>query len=192
MEHKLIEPADMRRLVDVAHTAVEGHLKSNPAAPEPLSACPEALRQVRGSFVTLKIQGRLRGCIGTLRAVQPLVEDVAKNAVGAAFHDPRFPPVMHTEAARMHFHISVLSPQSVLDFKSLDDLLDILQPGIHGLVLAHGNRRATYLPSVWDSFPDKRKFVQQLRAKAGIAANTPAQDLDAWAYTVQDFGEPTR
>ena len=151
---------------------------------------PESLRLIRGSFVTLKCDARLRGCIGTLRAIRPLAEDVAKNAAAAAFRDPRFPPVSQSEAASLHYHISVLSPQSPLEFAGIDDLLDALQPGVHGLVLAHGGRQATYLPSVWDAIADKRTFVEQLRAKAGIAATTPAAALDAWVYTVQEIAAP--
>ncbi len=192
MDHKL-EAADTRRLLGIARAAVEYGCGPKPAMPQPqpLDTYPEALRQIRGSFVTLKIGGQLRGCIGTLKALRPLAEDVMKNAVGAAFRDPRFPPVVKAEAADLHFHISVLSPQSALDFDRFEQLLDFLQPGTHGLVLAHGNRRATYLPSVWDLIPDKRAFVEQLCAKAGIPSNTPPQNLEAWTYTVQAFGEPT-
>jgi uncharacterized protein len=188
MDDGLIEHSHLRRLIDVARAAVERGLEPGPPLPAALDAYPEPLRRTRASFVTLKLADRLRGCIGTLNAVRPLVEDVAKNAAAAAFDDPRFPPVTSSEAHQLRIHISVLSPPSPLQFDDLEDLLNKLQPGIHGLVLAHGGRRATYLPSVWDSIPEKRVFVQQLRAKAGIAAATPIEALDAWVYTVQEIG----
>lgn len=189
MTHELIDRDAMARLLGVARAAVDSGLGSTPAPTAPLSAYPESLRRTRGSFVTLKRHGELRGCIGSLSAVRPLVEDVAKNAAAAAFRDPRFEPVTQVEAAQLHYHISVLSPQLVLDFDSFEDLEEKLQPGVHGLVLAHGDCRATYLPSVWELIPDTREFVRQLRAKAGIAAATPVEQLDAWVYTVQDIGE---
>lgn len=188
MRPSVLNRADLRRLIDVAGTAVERGLASDPPISTALAAYPEPLRRIQGSFVTLKHEGRLRGCIGSLNAIRPLVEDVAKNAAAAAFHDPRFQPVTHGEATQLHIHISVLSPQLALPFDGLDDLMDKLQPGIHGLIIAHGDRRATYLPSVWDSIPDKSNFIQQLRAKAGIAAATPIAALDAWVYTVQEIG----
>jgi len=181
-----IVESHLQRLLDVARTAIDRGLNAHVAMSVTADAFPEPLREIRGSFVTLTVDTNLRGCIGTLYPKHSLVEDVASNAAAAAFRDPRFPPVTRSEASQLHIHISILSLLCELKFDNLGDLIDQLRP-THGLIIAHGDLRATYLPSVWDAIPAKREFVQQLRVKAGIAAATPTEELNAWVYTVQEI-----
>ncbi len=119
-------------------------------------------------FVTLTINGVLRGCIGSLEAVQPLAEDVAENAYAAAFRDPRFNPLSKVEWASCELEISVLTPPEDFPVESEDDLVKRLIPGEHGVVLRWKNRRATYLPSVWEMLPEPVRFVRELKRKAGL------------------------
>lgn len=121
------------------------------------------------SFVTLNKEQQLRGCIGSLLAHRPLAEDVVANAFSAAFHDPRFAPLQEEEIALLEMEISVLStPQEIQAIETLEQLLESLQPGLDGLILTQGFRRATFLPSVWKQLPDKEDFVRQLMRKGGI------------------------
>ncbi|MBO1924945.1 AmmeMemoRadiSam system protein A [Thiomicrorhabdus sp. 6S3-12] len=121
------------------------------------------------SFVTLNKEQQLRGCIGSLLAHRPLAEDVVANAFNAAFKDPRFAPLQLEETDLLEMEISVLStPQEIQAIETLEQLLESLQPGLDGLILTQGFRRATFLPSVWEQLPDKEEFVRQLMRKGGI------------------------
>ncbi len=141
---------------------------------------PAPLTEPRATFVTLEKCGGLRGCIGTLEAHRPLVVDVAHNAYAAAFRDPRFPPLEPSELNDLSLHISVLTPASELHFNSEQALLDLLQPGIDGLILETGRKRGTFLPSVWDSLPKPVDFLNQLKRKAGLP-------LDYWSDEIKVF-----
>lgn len=148
---------------------------------------PEKLHEKRACFVTLNKRGALRGCIGHLEAVQPLVMDVVENAHAAAFRDPRFPPLQSSELDALDIHISVLTPASPLPFTSEKDLVDRLRPGIDGLILQSGSRRGTFLPSVWESLPEPREFLRHLKLKAGMTADYWSDDIRMYRYTTESF-----
>ncbi len=147
-----------------------------------------ALQQNGASFVTLTIQQQLRGCVGMLKPVRPLVEDVAKNAYSAAFEDTRFPPLGEEEYAQLKYHISILNPAEPIAFDSESDLLQQLRPGIDGLILEDRGRRATFLPSVWESLPKAVDFLRHLKSKAGLSPDYWSDSLTAQRYSVEEFG----
>lgn len=174
-------------LLEVARRSIEHGLETGRPLPVDVSAYPPALQAPGASFVTLNIDGRLRGCIGSLEAVRPLVEDVAHNAFAAAFRDPRFPPVTAAEAPHLDIHVSVLSPAEPMEFESEEDLLRQIRPGVDGLILEDHGRRGTFLPSVWESLPDPRDFLQQLKLKAGLPPDHWSDTLRVWRYTTESF-----
>ena len=182
--------AEQRRLlIEVARTSIGRGLEGGRPLPVRAADYPAALQTPRASFVTLEIEGRLRGCIGTLEARLPLVEDVALHAYEAAFRDPRFPPVSPAEVPRLELHVSVLSPPESVAFEDEEGLVRQLRPGHDGLVIAQGRRRATFLPSVWRSLPEPSQFLAQLKLKAGIGEVGPDRPLSAWRYTVEEFAD---
>jgi AmmeMemoRadiSam system protein A len=126
------------------------------------------LREVRASFVTLRVGGALRGCTGHLEADQALVVDVAENAHRSAFGDLRFEPLGADELRELEIHISVLGPLEPFPADSERTLLERLRPGIDGLVLRDGAHAATFLPSVWESITEPRDFLHELERKAGL------------------------
>jgi AmmeMemoRadiSam system protein A len=148
-----------------------------------------ALKQQAASFVTLRKKGKLRGCIGALEATQPLVVDTVQHAAESAFEDPRFPAVSREEVAELHIEISVLTEPIPLSFSSEADLLTQLVPGKDGLVIERGSHRATFLPAVWDSIPDKPQFLEQLKLKAGLPIDFWSDKLKAWRYHAVYFQE---
>jgi AmmeMemoRadiSam system protein A len=182
---------DRRTLIGVARQAIEYGLHS--AGRGELSVDPlkynEALRQKRATFVTLQLTGNLRGCIGTLEARQPLVNDVAHNAHAAAFSDPRFFPLSFNEYEHIDIHISILSPATPMSFQSENELLSQLQPGVDGLVLQENFNKGTFLPSVWETLPDPRQFLAHLKQKAGLPQNYWSDTLRVYRYTTESFGE---
>ena len=150
---------------------------------------PEALREERACFVTLTIDGKLRGCIGSLQAHRPLVTDLASNARAAAFSDPRFPPLSAGEFKQLEIHISILQPAEPMSFNSEEDLLAQLRPGVDGLIIEDLGRRGTFLPSVWEQLPSAEQFLQHLKQKAGLPADHWSGSLQMWRYTTESIGE---
>ena len=184
----LSEDERLTLLTIAKRSIVHGLEHGEPLAIDPRTY-PEALRPVRATFVTLQNDGKLRGCIGALDATDPLVLDVAKHAHAAAFHDPRFQPLVPDELARIDVHISILSPPEPIAFETEDDLLAQLRPGIDGLVLTLGDNRATFLPAVWDTLPEPRDFVAHLKIKAGFEVDFWSKGIAIGRYTTESFGE---
>lgn len=142
------------------------------------------------TFVTLKRNGDLRGCIGSVRAQRSLGEDVVLNAVGAAMRDPRFPPLTRDELGKVSIEVSLLSSPEFVEFSGEDELAEKLRPGIDGVLLFSGCRSATFLPQVWEQLPEPRMFLAALKQKAGLAPDRPASSLMAATYTVRKWKEP--
>jgi AmmeMemoRadiSam system protein A len=177
-------------LLDVARASIEHGFRVGMALEVDPEAYPRPLRAWGASFVTLHRGGALRGCIGTLDAARPLVEDVAHNAFAAANRDPRFPPLEPAERDDTDVSVSVLSPPEPLDVRRESDLLGALEPGVHGLRLAAGPHRATFLPQVWEQLPDPRDFLARLVEKADLPDGIPWSRIEAARYTVESFEGP--
>ncbi|NOY15770.1 MAG: AmmeMemoRadiSam system protein B [Gammaproteobacteria bacterium] len=130
------------------------------------------------TFVTLKKNGQLRGCIGSLSAYRSLPEDVAENAFAAAFRDHRFTPLTEDELDEIEISISVLTAPELMVFTSEQDLISQLQPFVDGIILTEGGNRGTFLPSVWENYPEPASFLSHLKLKAGLPA-------DYWSGTMK-------
>ena len=183
----LLSAEDRAILLTIARQSIQSGLCSGHALGVNPDLYSDSLRLKRATFVTLEIDARLRGCIGTLEAYQALVKDVADHAYAAAFEDPRFPPLRTDEFAMLDTHISVLSPPEPLEVESEADLLAKLRPGVDGLILSLGDRRATFLPSVWDDLPDPRIFLGHLKRKAGFSVDFWDEKLQFQSYITESF-----
>jgi len=173
------------RLLALARESIEHGLShSRPVTPDS-SHYPQQLYEPGAAFVTLQINGQLRGCIGSLEAHRPLIEDIADNAYAAAFRDPRFSPVSDRELTELDISISILTKPIAMSFDSEQDLLAQIQPGIDGLILASAGRRGTYLPSVWESLHTPEDFFNSLKTKAGLPADYWADDIEVWRYQTE-------
>jgi AmmeMemoRadiSam system protein A len=148
-----------------------------------------ALDTPGATFVTLTQQGELRGCVGTLEARWPLQRDVEQNAFAAAFQDPRFAPLRAGELPYTRIEVSLLSSPVPLSFADEEDLLQRLRPGVDGVVLEWGGRRATFLPQVWDSLADPREFIAALKDKAGVTADFWHDGIRVSRYAVDKWKE---
>jgi AmmeMemoRadiSam system protein B/AmmeMemoRadiSam system protein A len=147
------------------------------------------LGQCGATFVTLTRDGQLRGCIGSLEAARPLAADVAENALGAAFRDPRFPRLSADEWPRCRVEVSLLSAPKRVEFADEADLLAQLEPGVDGVILECDGKRATFLPQVWEGLADKRAFLAELVKKAGLPADTRLARCKVSRYRVAKFHE---
>lgn len=155
-------------LLPLARAAIAERVGASdaPATPQPL---PDWARRPGASFVTLTVQGRLRGCIGSLVAHRPLARDVWENAQAAAVEDPRFEPVDAAQYERLSLEVSVLTAPRAVPASTQAEALSRLRPGIDGVILQAGYHRATFLPQVWQELPDPRDFLGELKLKAGLA-----------------------
>jgi len=174
-----------RLLIAHARASIERQLV------QPVTALPRPdwLLMPGAVFVTLTRSGELRGCIGSLVAHRPLIDDLQANASAAAFRDPRFAPVTAVEWPEIRVEVSLLSKPEPIVFLDEADALHQLRPGIDGVIIEHGWHKATFLPQVWDQLPDARQFLGQLKRKAGLAPDFWAPDLGLQRYTVEKFKE---
>ena len=174
-----------RYLLDLAWESIRYGLKHRMPMPVNMEGLAQELKSLRATFVTLQRQGQLRGCIGRLEAARPLVEDIAGNAYAAAFQDPRFPALRDSELEGLEIHLSLLTPAEPMSFTSEQDLLDQLQAGVDGVILAEGSRRGTFLPSVWEQLPEPEQFLQHLKLKAGLPGAYWSNSIKAYRYRTE-------
>jgi AmmeMemoRadiSam system protein A len=183
-----VGPGDRAVLLDVAErSAAEGLANHRPL--DPTSELHQGLLAEPGaSFVTLRRDGRLLGCIGTLEARRSLVSDVAANSYAAAFDDPRLPPLTIDDYEQAEIKVSVLTPTEPIDAGSRDELAAAVCPGIDGIIIEAPGHRATFLPSVWDQLGDPEDFLDQLWAKAGLRSRRWPKGMRVERYRTEEFG----
>lgn len=173
-------------LLAIARSAIENALSVKEKKHPPASPWHE---RAGATFVTLTKNGALRGCIGSLQAARPVGVDVAQNALGAAFRDPRFPAMTPQEWPQCSVEVSLLGAPKPIRFADEADLLSQIRAGEDGLILEHGGKRATFLPQVWESIPDKRLFLGELARKAGLPADTRLARCKVHRYRVAKWKE---
>ncbi len=178
-------------LLALARAALCGELGAEPP-PQVSSGPRDWLAAPGASFVTLELDGALRGCVGSLEARRPLIEDVRGNAVAAALRDPRFPRLEAGELDRIRIEVSVLSDLEPVEAADEAGLARRLRPGVDGLVLEHQGRRGTFLPAVWRHLPLPAEFLRQLKRKAGLAPDFWSPEMRVSRYTVDSWAEPAR
>lgn len=185
-----LSPAERNLLLELARQTLELVLAGGPLPELTLEDYPEKLRLPGATFVTLTKSGQLRGCIGTLEAYRPLVEDTRQHALAAATQDYRFSPVQPAELPAIKIEISRLTLPAPLEYASPSDLLARLRPGVDGVLLRDGSRRATFLPQVWAKIPSPVDFLNQLCLKMGATPGAwRERNLSVETYQVEKFHE---
>ena len=152
-----------------------------------LENIPSVFTQYGASFVTIKINNQLRGCIGSIYPTKPLILDIIDNAKNAAFQDPRFFPLTKEEFNKIGISVSILSEIEKIEFKDEKDLLSKIYP--YGIIVAEGNKRAVYLPVVWEQLTDKEIFFNSLKEKAGLPPNYFSKRLEAYKFNAIEINE---
>jgi AmmeMemoRadiSam system protein A len=176
-------------LLRLARGSIQHGLLHREPLPVQTDALPPSLAESRATFTTLRLEGKLRGCCGALEASRPLAADVAHSAFQAAFRDPRFGPVGRDELDAIRLEVAVLSPLEPVVVADEADLVDQLQPGVDGLVILAGGRRATFLPKVWESLPEPRKFLAALKVKCGLLDDDWSEQLEFQRYRTTSYAE---
>lgn len=181
-----LSTADQQLLLKVARDSIAAHLQGR--EPNPVKTSSPVLQEPRGAFVSLHRHGQLRGCIGYIEAIKPLLQTVRQMAVAAAFQDPRFRPLQADELADLEIEISVLSPLKLI--KSTDEI----QVGRDGLYIIKGLNRGLLLPQVATQYHwDRRTFLEQTCWKAGLppdAWKDPGTQI--YTFTAQIFADHPR
>jgi uncharacterized protein len=187
---KCLTHEERKILLKLARQALETGVRGNILPQVDQDLLTPALRAEGASFITLTVNGNLRGCIGALEPYQALYEDVREHAVAAALEDYRFPTVQENELDRIKIEVSRLTIPEHLKYVNSDDLLLELNQGKDGVILRDGFRRATFLPQVWEKIPDKADFLGNLCYKMGVAPDTwQRKHLDVLVYHVEEFHE---
>ena len=155
-----------------------------------IDALDDDLRAPGTTFVTLERDERLLGCVGALEPRAPLAIDVADHARAAAFDDPRVPPITVDDFEAMSVKVSVLSPSAPLPVRTATALRATLRPGVDGVTIEDGTRRATFLPSVWTKVTDVDDFLGALWLKAGLRPGTWPDGLRVSRYTTVEYTDP--
>ena len=158
-------------------------------APSRLIADYPELAEKRAVFVTLKKNGALRGCIGSILPVRPLIEDVIENARAAAFRDSRFPPLQPDELEEVTVEISLLTVPQPLPYADVEDLRRKIRPGVDGVIIRLDGRQATFLPSVWEQLPDFDRFFTHLCMKAGLPGDCLRMHPEVFVYQAEKIEE---
>jgi AmmeMemoRadiSam system protein A len=193
----VLTEAEQREALDIARRAATEPLWDDAAGVGSRGRWLPGLDELRGvlrdhgaCFVTLRTDGRLQGCIGSLVAHRPLGLDVAANAAAAAFDDPRLPALTPADVPTTEVHVSILGAMHPVPAPDLRALRAGLRPGVDGLVVEAAGRRATFLPSVWAQVTDVDEFLDALWRKAGLAPGSWLDGITLQTYEVHEFAGP--
>ncbi len=185
-----MDDRDLRRrgeiLLKIARSTIANELGLGPVFEPVLEPW---MQEDEATFVTLTIDGELRGCIGTVEAYRPLLADLRSHASAAAFSDPRFSPLTPEEYPKLHVEVSVLSALEEIKFVDEADALSKIRPGVDGIVFEAGLHRSTFLPQVWEKLPDVRKFMAHLKMKAGLPPDEWPGNAKLHRYTLIKWEE---
>ena len=169
------------KLTKLARRTLEEHFKGKEFTPD--DHTKSIYNEKQACFVTLTINGELRGCIGSLVPRQELWKDVMENAINAAVHDFRFSKLTEEEVDKIKIEVSVLSLPKKINYVNDKDLLMRVSAD-KGFIIRKGMNSATFLPQVWEQILDKIEFLEQLSIKAGLNRNA-WKSAEIWSYTVK-------
>lgn len=179
-----MENIDKKLLLNIVYDTISDHLNNTSKVNKSdlLKKYP-ILQNNAATFVTLNLNGNLRGCIGSLIAHRTLLDDITSNAFNAAFKDPRFQPLSKQEFNDIEIEISLLSTPVQVNYSNFEELKEIIKPGVDGVIIKQGAKQATFLPQVWDQLPNFEDFFNHLFHKANIPDIT--NSIDVYLYQVE-------
>ena len=177
----------------VAWSTIDHGLNSGEMLVPSLKGYGSPFTDAGATFVTLTAaDGRLRGCIGSLTSDMPLLQNVSRNAFKAAFADGRFQPLTAPESTSVGLEVSVLGPWERVPGENEEEIVSQIRPFIDGLIFVEGERRGTFLPSVWKSINDPTTFFRQLKKKGGFAEDYWSDQVKVYRYHTETWSAGTR
>ena len=191
-----LSPDHRHQLLNAATQTISSGLKSGKPPKVALETYAWPLRATRASFVTLKIGGKLRGCVGSVKPSRPIVTDVVDNAFKSAFGDRRFSPLNAEELREaesdLALSVSILSHPRPMTFGSEEEATAALRPGEDGVILQSPEGRGLFLPQVWESAPKPRDFLRHLKTKAGLPEDFWSDQVQLFRFGTETFGAQVR
>jgi len=182
-----LHKSDRKTLLEVAEQSIAVGLQTRRIIKPELMSYSDPLRHVQASFVTLRTESQLRGCVGSVEASDPLVMDVGHNAFCAAFNNGRYPALTEAEFPNLTIQVTVLSPLKHLITRSLGDVFAQIHPGVDGVVLRLGRQHGMFLPEVWETLQDPVEFFRHLRLKAGLPPERWSPRIRVSTFQTQRF-----
>ena len=177
-KYEFIEKYYSKYILDLARTLLNMHFEKKNITIN----YPQVFDELGACFVTLEKHSQLRGCIGSIVAHRPLINDIVEHTKNAAFNDPRFNPVLKDELNDLKISVSILTSPEPINFVSEADLLSKIVENKDGIIIKDGNYQAVYLPSVWEQIPNKSEFLNSLKMKAGLPPNHFSQTFEAYRF----------
>lgn len=175
------------RLLQTALDSIRHGLQHRQPMPVSLDGLPESLKAERACFVTLKLQGDLRGCVGSIEPSRPLIEEVSDKAYAAAFSDQRFSPLTAAEFESIEISLSILTDPVPIAVGSTRELAGMLRPNVDGVIFESDRKRGVFLPQVWANLPEPDEFIRQLKLKAGLRSDIQPPELKVSLFQVESF-----
>lgn len=142
------------------------------------------LRQKAACFVTVYVNGELRGCTGNAVAIGPLYKTIIHNAIETISHDFRFVPITKKDLPDLTVEVSVLTPLTIYQPKNNQSLLKFLAHRKPGLVVKKSGMSALFLPQVWKELSNAENFLSRLCLKAGLSADAWKEHTSFWIFSV--------
>lgn len=176
-------------LLSLARASIKSRFEDGSLDLENLLEEYPQLEEKGASFITLTLDGHLRGCIGSIIAHRSLLEDIINNAQAAAFKDPRFRPLSQEELSRIRIEVSLLSDPQLLEYEDSEDLKSKIRAGLDGVILRLGSHQSTFLPQVWEELPEFEIFFSHLCQKAGLRAKCLESHPEIYTYQVKKVKE---
>ena len=188
----LLEVEDREALLRVARASLEQFVRQGSILQLNWGRLSATVQEPGATFVTLRCQGRLRGCIGNVMERRPLAESVTHNTIAAAWRDPRFARVTSQELKDIRVEVTVLTPLHRLLYQDYDDLQKKVRPKVDGVMLIWGSRRGILLPQVWERVKGTADFLKAITLKATIPLaklKTQPPEVEVFIFQAQHFEE---
>lgn len=180
--NSILSETEKGKLLVIARQSIVNHIKGGQVAK--FDVTEENLMANHGCFVTIRIEGKLRGCLGQFTSDKPLHYLVREMAIAAATRDPRFYPLRSDDLENIDLEISVLSP-----LKKVDSIEEI-EVGKHGLYIEKNFYRGVLLPQVAVEYGwDRNTFLEQTCLKAGLEKNAWKEEADIYIFSAEVFAE---
>ncbi|MEH6557076.1 MAG: AmmeMemoRadiSam system protein A [Oceanicoccus sp.] len=184
---KLFSAIERQQMMSAVFESINHGLNYGTRLEPDTSKFNDSLLYPAATFVTLTMDGLLRGSMGSITATEPLADNIQYNAYSAAFEDPRFLPLNSDELPLVDVDISILRDREKIFCQSEAELLQQLQPGADGLILTEGDTAVTFLPTVWKQLVDVNTFVRELKGAAGLEPHYWSDTLIAERFSVDSY-----
>lgn len=180
---------DGKSLIKIARSSISAALQGK--GPEIEEGLKKKYSEKQGGFVTLTIDGELRGCIGYTEPIFPLWECIANAAKAAALEDPRFAPLSEEEFKNIKIEISVLTAPELIEVKRPADYAKKIEIGKHGLIVDKDGQKGLLLPQVFTEYKTGWERALEMTCQKAFLDHDAWKDknCDIYRFSAEIFSE---